>query len=191
MRALKKSLLTGRVAAKAAPKSADLSERVRDETLEALLKAKIIGAEERVGFQRYLISKSVSSGDILPVMAYLRGISEDEQTGSIKQWARSITPIVKKRYSLVPFASKLLGQSPIFEKYEEVRKAAGKLKCPLIFSEDSDVIGFGTLNPVAGACLAEHVADHLEKETSLKPYISTFLLDYPTWVTICERQFGK
>ena len=169
----------------------ELSLTVTNETLEALTKTKIIREEEKDGFQNYLISNSIGPGDILPVMARLRGIEEGEQISTVNRWARTITPIVKKRYSLVPFAGKLLGTSPLFKTYEPLREAAEMVKCPLIFSEDTDVLGFGTINPVAGARLAEHVTEYLRKETGVGPYISMFLLELPTWDTICRRQFEQ
>ena len=168
---------------------ADLEKAVRNETLAGLVKAGIIRAEEKEGFENYLTTNKVSAGDILSVMAQLRGIDEGEQPSSVESWARALAPIVKKRYSMVPFAGKLLGSSSFFEKYSNIQEAATAVKCPLIFSEDTDVLGFGTINPVAGSNLASFVADYFKAETGMTPYLSIFLIDLPTWETICRRQF--
>lgn len=168
---------------------AELTEKVRSETLAALTTGGVIKEAEREGFDHYLISNSVSVGDILPVMAQLRGIEEGELSISVANWARAIASIVKKRYSLVPFAGRLLGSTSIFEKHETILEVAKAVKCPMIFAEDADVIGFGTLNPVAGLHLSNFVADHMKEETGTTPYISMFLVDLPTWETICRRQF--
>lgn len=172
-------------------KPEELAIAVRDETLTALVTGGIIRPEERDGFQNYLVSNSVSTGDILPVMAQLRGIEEGEQMRVVSQWARKIAPIIKKRYSLVPFAAKLLGSSTFFKNYDALLKAAETLKCPLIYSEDIDALGFGTLNPVAGLRLSEFVTEYLREKTGVSPYISMFLLDLPTWEAICRRQFEQ
>ena len=167
----------------------DLEKVVRAETLEGLTKAGIIREEETAGFKKYLESNEIGVGDILPVMAELRGIEEGEQTFSVEGWARALAPIVKKRHSLVPFAGKLLGSASLFEKYPTVKEAAAAVKCPLIFSEDADVLGFGTINPVASLHLSSFVAEYFKEESGMTPYLSIFLIDLPTWQTICRRQF--
>lgn len=191
MQVLEKSDSVTETTLASSTKSEDLPTMVRDETLTALVTGGIIKAEERDGFQNYLVSNSVSTGDILPVMAQLRGIEEGEQIGVVSNWARTIAPIVKKRYALVPFAGKLLGNSTLFKNYGTVLKAAEALKCPLIYSEDIDALGFGTLNPVAGVRLSEFVVQYLSQQTGVSPYISMFLLDLPSWELICRRQFEK
>ncbi|MGJ8725555.1 MAG: hypothetical protein ACSHYB_13435 [Roseibacillus sp.] len=164
---------------------------VRDETLAALTTAGIIREVEREGFSSYLDSNNVNVGDILPVMAKLRGIEEGAQSSTVAGWGRAIAPIVKKRYSLIPFAEKLLGSSNLFEKYSTILEAASAVRCPLIFSEDTDVLGFGTINPVAGLHLSSFVADYFEAKTGMTPYLSMFLLDLSSWETICRRQFEQ
>lgn len=169
----------------------DLSDAVREETIQALTKAGIIRDVEAEGFRNYLMAQSIGVGDILPVMAQLRGIDELEQATAVAQWGRQIGPAIKKRYSLIPFAGKLLGSQSIFEAHPAIKEAAAAVKCPLIFAEDSDVIGFGTINPVAATKLGEHVADYLHGKTGTKPYLSLFLVDLGNWETICGRQFGQ
>ena len=169
--------------------SPDMAQTVQDETVQALTKAGVIRAEESDGFKHYLKTNKISAGDILPVMAELRGIQESDQLASVEGWARALAPIVKKRHSLVPFAGKLLGSASLFEKYPTVEKAAAAVKCPLIFSEDADVLGFGTINPVASSHLSSFVAEYFKEQSGVTPYLSIFLIDLPTWQTICRRQF--
>lgn len=169
---------------------AGLAETVREETLEALQKAGVIRDVEVDGFRDYLVSNSINTGDILPVMAQLRKIAETEQSAAVVQWARSIAPIIKRRNSLIPFAGKLLSNASLFENYQVVKEACAAVRCPLIFSEDSDVIGYGTINPVAGMHLGEFTKEQIKAQTGTAPYISMFLLDLPTWEMICRRQFG-
>ena len=169
----------------------ELAKTVQEETLQALIKASIIREEEYTGFKDYLDSNKISAGDILPVMAQLRRIEEGEQILTIEGWARALAPIVKKRYSLIPFAGKLLGSAPLFEKYPVVQQAAAAVKCPLVFSEDSDVLGFGTINPVAALHLSTFVGEYFKKESGMTPYFSVFLVDLPTWQTICRRQYNS
>lgn len=181
--------------AAASPKAVDgitaLEERVREETLKALTTAGVIRAVEEEGFRNYLVTNSVNAGEILPVMAQLRGIEESEQITAVGNWGRAIAPVIKRRYSLIPFADKLLGSASIFENYATILEAASAVRCPLIFSEDTDVIGFGTLNPVAGLAIAEFVSDYLNAQTGASPYVSMFLLELHTWQTICGRQFEQ
>ncbi len=167
----------------------DISEVVRKETLEALVQSNVIRPEERNGFEDYLVKANASSGDIFPLMAELRGVSETNRTQMIEQWARAVSSVVKCRYPLIPFATKLLGSVSIYEQFEQIHKLASMVKCPLVFAEDSDVLGFGTVNPVAGSQIADYVSRYLEEKTGSRPFISIFLLDFDSWDTICGRQF--
>lgn len=191
MQAVKKSSPPPQAPPVSGALTGDLSGQVREETLEALTKAKVIQSEERVGFQKYLIANEVNSGEIFPVMAHLRGISEDEKSVTMTKWARAITPIVKRRHPLVPFAGKIYGSSSFFGKYGAVKAAAAEVKCPLIYAEEADAVGFGTLNPVAGLRLGEFVAEYLKKKTGIQPFVSVFLLDAETWSNLNERQFDQ
>ncbi|MDQ8190721.1 hypothetical protein QEH58_10450 [Roseibacillus persicicus] len=168
----------------------DLVEQVREETIQALIKTGIIRDAEGEGFRNYLVAQSIGVGDILPVMAQLRGIDELEQATAVAQWGRQIGPAIKKRYSLIPFAGKLLGSVSLFDSHPEIKEAAASVKCPLIFAEDADVIGFGTINPVAATKLGEHVADLIQNRSGVRPYLSLFLLELGSWETICGRQFA-
>ncbi len=183
------------VAPVASPRAADvktqLTEQVRDETLTALTTAGIIREAECEGFRNYLVSNEINSGDIFPVMAQLRGVAEQEQISTIANWGRAIAPVIKKRYALIPFADRLLGSASIFEKYGTILEAAAAVRCPLIFSEDTDVIGFGTINPVAGMVLGEFVTKYVNEQVGVSPFISMFLLDMASWQTICGRQFER
>ena len=169
----------------------ELAKAVQDETLNALTKAGVIREEEKEGFRDYLDTNEIGAGDILTTMAKLRGIDEGEQPSSVEAWARAIAPVVKKRYSLVPFAGKLLGSASLFEKYPNVQEAASAVKCPLIFSEDTDVLGFGTINPAAAFHLSAFVGDFFKEQSGMTPYFSIFLIDLPTWQTVCRRQFNS
>lgn len=171
--------------------SDELAEKVREKTLEALSVTGVLRDTESEGFDKYLVSNSINAGEILPVMAQLRGIAEVEQSAAVGNWGRGMAPIIKKRYSLVSFADRLLGSTSIFEKYELLRKASEAVKSPMIFSEDTDVIGFGTLNPVAGALLSEFVSEYLSEQIGTRPYISIFLLDLTSWEKICRKQFEQ
>ena len=171
--------------------SDELAEKVREKTLEALSVTGVLRDTESEGFDKYLVSNSINAGEILPVMAQLRGIAEVEQSAAVGNWGRGMAPIIKKRYSLVSFADRLLGSTSIFEKYELLRKASEAVKSPMIFSEDIDVIGFGTLNPVAGALLSEFVSEYLSEQIGTRPYISIFLLDLTSWEKICRKQFEQ
>ena len=191
MKVLRKSAPVSVAAPRPVANAGDLATVVREETLDILTKAGIVKKPEKDGFKNYLITNGIGSGDIFPVMSNLKQIEESKQAGVITQWGRAVAPIVKKRYSLIPFAGKLLGSSPFFENHQEVFEAARKVKCPLIYAEDTDVLGFGTLNPVAGAYFATFVTKYFQKQNGITPYISMFLLDLKTWDNVCERQFAK
>lgn len=162
---------------------------VLDRTLDTLVKASLIQKEERDAFERYLLDAKTAVGDILPVMAELREIEFQMRPEALEKWARAMAPILKRRTPLVPFGSKLLNTTAIYELFPEVFECARVCKCPIIFSEDSDVIGIGMVNPVAGMVMNDRTTALIREKTGASPFISSFLLDLNSWEKICERHF--
>lgn len=171
--------------------ASSIGKEVLDRTLAALVKASLIRTEERDGFERYLLDTRTAEGDILPVMAELREIELQMRPEIIEKWARTMAPVLKRRTPLVPFGSKLLNTTAIYELFPEVLECARICKCPIIFSEDSDVVGLGMVNPVAGMVMNDQTTALIRKKTGAAPFISSFLLDLNSWEKICERHFGS
>jgi hypothetical protein len=171
--------------------SENIGSRIEQETLDILVRAKLIQDSERGGFQKYLTSTQTAPGTILPVMADLRRIEEGMKSQTIEKWARDMSPVLKRRYPLVPFASRLLTPTAIYEKYPAVKNWAEQARCPIVYAEDTDVIGFGVINPVAGVVLAEQVSAFFQEKTGVMPFISLFLLTFDSWRFLSERQFDK
>jgi len=170
----------------------DLSQldgEIRDDTLEILVSSGVIREDERLGFDNYLKSTNTPSGDIFPIMADLREIDYQARIEIFEKWARSMVPILKKRLPLVAFGSKLLNTTAIYEQFPEVFTCAKISKCPIIFSEDSDVIGFGTINPVAATLMMKYTSEIIKNKTGVVPFMSLVLLDMASWEKICERHF--
>lgn len=167
-----------------------LSELVREKTLSGLTATSVLKEAESDAFRDYMISNEVSSGEILPLMAQLRGIDEKEHTATVGGWGRSLAPVVKRRYSLVPFAGRLMGSSTFFEKHPKAQEAAKAIMCPLVFAEDTDVVGFATINPVAGVAMADFVTRNVRTKSGATPYVSMFTLELNEWQELCKKQFG-
>lgn len=172
-------------------KHSDLGPLIQSETLRVLVEASLVQESEKSGFDHYLTASKVHAGNILPVMAELRQIDETSKGIVIEKWARAMSPILKKRFPLIPFANRLLATTTIYEKYPELKEWAETSCCPLIFAEDSDVLGFGMLNPVAGVELAQKVEAFFREKEKVVPFVSLFLIPLKSWEFICERQFGK
>lgn len=168
-----------------------VGSEVLTRTLDTLVAASLIRQEEREGFERYLIGTGSSEGDILPLMASLREIDFQLRSETLEKWARTMAPVLKRRTPLVPFGSKLLNTTAIYELFPEVFQCARVCKCPIIFSEDSDVIGIGMVNPVAGMVMNEHTTALIRSATGVAPFISSLLLDVDSWEKICERHFEQ
>ena len=142
------------IAQPAFPPVSEVEGRVREETLAVLEKAKVVSPQEREGFKGYLAERSIPCSQILSVMAELRGIGDADQSTALAGWARVMTPALKKRYPFVPFADKVAGSSlSIFDKHPSLYDFVAELKCPLVFAEDADAIGIGSVNPVVALSL--------------------------------------
>lgn len=171
--------------------ASDFGPMIQSETLRVLTEASLVKADEKEGFNHYLTASKVPVGNILPVMADLRQVEEDEKAITVERWARAMSPVLKKRYPLIPFANRLLATTTIYEKYPQIMEWAEISRCPLIFAEDCDVLGFGMINPVAGLAMAEKVDTFFHEKEEVVPFVSLFLITLSSWKFICERQFGK
>lgn len=174
------------------PSISEVDGKVREETLVILEKAKVVSPQEREGFSGYLVERSIPCSQIMPMMAELRGISDGDQSGALAGWARVMTPVLKKRYPFVPFADKVAGSSlAIFDKHPKLYEFVAELQCPLVFAEDADAIGIGSVNPVAATFVADEIVNYFVSLGEPRPFISIFLMEMRSWQAACSKQLRR
>ncbi|MDP0491997.1 MAG: hypothetical protein Q7Q71_13185 [Verrucomicrobiota bacterium JB023] len=166
-----------------------LEKEVIGDTLSALMKAGVLSQNEVSGFASYLAAKNVPCWKLFPLMAELRKVPEEQFSHHIEAWGRGVANAMKKRYSLITFAPRLLNPTSFYEQFDDIREWARALRVPIIFSEDADVIGLGCINPIACEKVGEKMSEFLSSRVGTRPFITKVLLDYESWDLVCRKHF--
>ncbi|MEM9079754.1 MAG: hypothetical protein AAGC74_03575 [Verrucomicrobiota bacterium] len=166
-----------------------LAEEVRKLTLDVLVQSETVQAHEKDAFENYLISTEADVGTILPLMAELRKVEEDDRAETIEQWGRKMSIAMRRRYSLVPFAPRLLNPNSFYDKFDRIYAWAKELRVPVLYAEDADSLGLGTINPAASEVLAERIRGFIEEKVGSKPFVSSVLIDLNSWKLVCRKHF--
>ena len=83
-----------------------------------------------------------------------------------------------------PFASTLVTPTAFYEKHEAVYFMAKSFKCPILYNEDADVLGIGSVNPVTSTVFGQAMHAYISETQGIKPFISCVRLNYDSWVTL-------
>ena len=92
--------------------------------------------------------------------------------------------------ALVPFASKMPTPSVFYDMNEVLLLECRKLMTPVIYAEESEVIGIGSINPAALRISAQTVRQLIADKTGTTPMVSSVLLHHEGWISLCQQQFG-
>ena len=65
-----------------------------------------------------------------------------------------------------------------------------KLMTPVLFAEESEVIGIGSINPAALRISARTIMQFIVDKTGTTPMVSSVLLHHEGWISLCQQQFG-
>lgn len=168
----------------------ELCSRAQTSTLNTLVKSRILTEDQARQFGEYLDQSNVSVADILPTMAQLQGIDDDSVAETVEAWSKKMTMALRKRYPMIPFAGGVANAGNLFERYKDIYELVKNLKIPVLFVEDSDVIGLGVINPCLGDFVSDQVVETILQREFIKPFVSVILLDYKSWAQLCRRQFG-
>jgi hypothetical protein len=61
---------------------------------------------------------------------------------------------------------------------------------PVLYAEESEVIGVGSINPVALRIAAQVIMRTLGERTGTTPIVSRIQLHHDGWMSLCQQQFG-
>lgn len=159
-------------------------------TMSALVKARILTEDQAQQFTPYMAQSGIQVGDILPKMAELQGVEEDSRAQAVETWTRKMTFALKKRYPMIPFAMGVYTPTSFAERFPHLFEMSKALKVPILFAEDSDVIGLGTINPAVVDLISKEFVSAVLRKDLVRPFVTTVLLDVKTWNLLCRKAFG-
>ena len=128
--------------------------------------------------------------DPLEFLAALRTRDPDARAQEVERLGRSLSQSLGQPLTLVPFASKMPTPSAFYDLNDSLLLECRKLMTPVLFAEESEVIGIASINPVALRLSARTVMQFIADKTGTTPVVSTLLLHHEGWISLCQQQFG-
>ena len=98
----------------------------------------------------------------------------------------SVSPLIP-----APFASRLVTPNAFYDKHPDLYELAAALQCPILYNEDADVIGIGSINAIATSTFSQAIQLYIQSIQNIKPLISSVRLNYETWSVVCQRHFKR
>lgn len=127
--------------------------------------------------------------DLLEELARVMGNDEEHLGKAILDLADKISSTLATTPPLIPFGGKLIAPSAFYESFDQIHKIARILLTPVIFVEDTDAIGTGSINPIAATLLAEEIKTTVSKRFGIRPFLTVARLDYESWAFLTRKHF--
>jgi hypothetical protein len=128
--------------------------------------------------------------DPLEIFAQCRGIEPDERPLEIERIGRIMSTALQRPLVLPPFVNRLPSPSSFYDANPGLLEVCQELMTPVLYAEDTEVIGVGSINPIALAQVSERITSILGERTGTNPIVSPMLLTHEGWVGMCHKQLG-
>ena len=128
--------------------------------------------------------------DPLEFLASDRAAEPEFVSAELEKVGRQLARGLGDNLVLAPFANRLPTPSAFYQSHQTVREGCQRIMTPVLFNEEAEVIGIGSVNPVALEIGARMIRTTLGKLTGTQPIISKMLLNHESWIALCEKQFG-
>ncbi|MFP6876660.1 MAG: hypothetical protein VCA37_07500 [Roseibacillus sp.] len=103
---------------------------------------------------------------------------------------RALSQVMGNQLTLIPFGNRLSTPSAFYEMNEGLSDHCERLMTPVLYAEETEVIGIGSINPVSLSITAELIIQVLSEKIGTRPMISRMLLHHDGWISLCQKQFG-
>lgn len=129
------------------------------------------------------------SADLLEELVRLRGHAGEHFSRAILDLGQMIADTLALHQPIIPFAGKLIAPSFFYDSFDHLHQIARTLLSPVIYAEDTDAIGTGSINPVASALFAQEIGDAVYKRFGIHPFVTATRLDYESWTFLTRKHF--
>ncbi|MFC4995460.1 hypothetical protein [Rubritalea tangerina] len=159
----------------------------------AFLKANIASEEEvmTISNQCFDAWNRNLAAEPLFKLAAIEDDDESQYEASIERWSTMLASLVTPIMPPAPFAAKMMTPNGFYEKHEPIYELARSLQCPILFNEDADVLGLGSINPVTATIFAQAVHAYISDTQGISPYITCVRLNYESWYTLTNKHFVR
>ena len=127
--------------------------------------------------------------DPLEFLAALRVRDPDARSLEVERLGRALSQSLGQPLALVPFASRMPTPSAFYDLNPILLKECRKLMTPVLYAEESEVMGIGSINPAALRISTRTIMHLIAEKTGTTPIISSVLLHHEGWISLCQQQF--
>ena len=128
--------------------------------------------------------------DPLEFLAALRIREPEARALEVERLGRSLSHSLGQPLALIPFASRVQTPSVFYDMNEALLADCRKLMTPVLYAEESEVIGIGSINPAALQISTRTIMQFIADKTGTTPIVSSVLLHHEGWISLCQQQFG-
>ena len=127
--------------------------------------------------------------DLLETLARIIGTDEERLGPVVVRYGEAVASTLNPVPPSIPFASKLIAPSAFYDSFEAMHKLGRALLTPVLYAEDTDSIGTGSVNPIAAAILGEEIHKAVARRFGISPFITTARMEYESWAFLCRKHF--
>lgn len=160
-------------------------------TAQALSVARVANDDE-IKAALAIVRDSMGKGkplDLLETLARVKGHEEERIGTAILALSDAVASTMNPTPSCIPFASKLIAPSAFYDSFDSLHELGKLLLTPVIFAEDTDAIGTGSVNPIAAQILGEEIHQAVSKRFGIRPFVTIARMEYESWAFLCRKHF--
>ena len=169
-----------------------LVARCLEGTVDALRRTGAANDHELVAAFRMIEEDATAAKPIefLVAVARIQGTDEEHMGPAIARLSTQIASTMAPAPQPIPFVGKLIAPSSFYENFQSILAMARAIMTPVIFAEDTDAIGVGSINPIATQLLAEEIRVTVDRRFGIKPFLTVARIDYESWAFLIRKHFG-
>ena len=109
--------------------------------------------------------------DPLEFLAALRIREPEARAREVERLGRSLSHSLGQPLALIPFASRMQTPSVFYDMNEALLADCRKLMTPVLYAEESEVIGIGSINPAALQISTRTIMQFIADKTGTNPIV--------------------
>lgn len=151
-----------------------------------------VATDDEIKASLSIVRDSIEKGkplDLLETLARVKGHEEERIGAAILALSDAVASTMTPTPSCIPFASKLIAPSAFYDSFDAMHELGKLLLTPVIFAEDTDALGTGSVNPIAAQILGEEIHQAVSKRFGIRPFVTVARMEYESWAFLCRKHF--